>query len=343
MEDNKLFAEFPPVSTEKWEEVINKDLKGADYEKKLVWKTIEGFKVKPYYRAEDLEHIEYLNSNPNQFPFTRGKQADSNTWDIRQDIQEKDPVKANTFALDALRRGATAIGFCAKNISTEDEMAALVKDIHLPAITIHFNCAKKYIDILKLFVAVAKRNGFDTKELKGSAEAREFLALLPHRFLEENGLHAALLNSMREYATVVEEVERFLPYVDNWATCDSLSPKVFARHTAELLPLVRRWMASRHEYTCRFGIGMLMRHFLAPDTFRPDFPQWVAAIGRDEFYVKMMQAWYFATALAKQWDAAEPFMHEGRLPEWVRRKSIQKALESFRVSDLHKSHLRTLR
>lgn len=181
------------------------------------------------------------------------------------------------------------------------------------------------------------------KDLKGSAEAREFLALLPHRFLEENGLHAALLNSMREYATVVEEVERFLPYVDNWATCDSLSPKVFARHTAELLPLVRRWMASRHEYTCRFGIGMLMRHFLAPDTFRPDFPQWVAAIGRDEFYVKMMQAWYFATALAKQWDAVEPFMHEGRLPEWVRRKSIQKALESFRVSDLHKSHLRTLR
>ena len=181
------------------------------------------------------------------------------------------------------------------------------------------------------------------KELKGSAVAREFLALLPHRFLEENGLHAALLNSMREYATVVEEVERFLPYVDNWATCDSLSPKVFARHTAELLPLVRRWMASRHEYTCRFGIGMLMRHFLAPDTFRPDFPQWVAAIGRDEFYVKMMQAWYFATALAKQWDAVEPFMHEGHLPEWVRRKSIQKALESFRVSDLHKSHLRTLR
>ena len=181
------------------------------------------------------------------------------------------------------------------------------------------------------------------KELKGSAVAREFLALLPHRFLEENGLHAALLNSMREYATVVEEVERFLPYVDNWATCDSLSPKVFARHTAELLPLVRRWMASRHEYTCRFGIGMLMRHFLAPDTFRPDFPQWVAAIGRDEFYVKMMQAWYFATALAKQWDAVEPFMHEGRLPEWVRRKSIQKALESFRVSELHKSHLRTLR
>lgn len=181
------------------------------------------------------------------------------------------------------------------------------------------------------------------KELKGSAVAREFLALLPHRFLEENGLHAALLNSMREYATVVEEVERFLPYVDNWATCDSLSPKVFARHTAELLPLVRRWMASRHEYTCRFGIGMLMRHYLAPDTFRPDFPQWVAAIGRDEFYVKMMQAWYFATALAKQWDAVEPFMHEGRLPEWVRRKSIQKALESFRVSDLHKAHLRTLR
>ena len=181
------------------------------------------------------------------------------------------------------------------------------------------------------------------KELKGSAVAREFLALLPHRFLEENGLHAALLNSIREYATVVEEVERFLPYVDNWATCDSLSPKVFARHTAELLPLVRRWMASRHEYSCRFGIGMLMRHFLAPDTFRPDFPQWVAAIGRDEFYVKMMQAWYFATALAKQYEAALPYLTDMRLNPWVHNKTIQKAVESRRIKEQTKDHLRSLR
>ncbi len=180
MEDNKLFSEFPPVSTEKWEEVINKDLKGADYEKKLVWKTIEGFKVKPYYRAEDLEHIEYLNSNPNQFPFTRGKHSDNNVWDIRQDITEKDPVKANAYALDAVKRGATAIGFCAKAIETEEQMAALLKDIYLTAVTIHFNCSKDFRKTLELFVAVAQKNGFDTKEIRGSVNYDIFKYALKH-------------------------------------------------------------------------------------------------------------------------------------------------------------------
>ncbi len=180
MEDNRLFSEFPPVSTEKWEEVINKDLKGADYEKKLVWKTIEGFKVKPYYRAEDLEHIEYLNSNPNQFPFTRGKHSDNNVWDIRQDITEKDPVKANAYALDAVKRGATAIGFCAKAIETEEQMAALLKDIYLTAVTIHFNCSKDFRKTLELFVAVAQKNGFDTKEIRGSVNYDIFKYALKH-------------------------------------------------------------------------------------------------------------------------------------------------------------------
>ena len=169
MEDNRLFAEFPPVSTEKWEEVINKDLKGADYEKKLVWKTIEGFKVKPYYRAEDLSELEYLNANPAEFPYTRGKQADSNTWDIRQDITEQDPAKANAYALDALKRGATALGFCTKRIESEEQMATLLKDIHLPAITLHLNCSSDFLKTLQMVVAVAKRNGFDPKELNGTA------------------------------------------------------------------------------------------------------------------------------------------------------------------------------
>ena len=180
MEDNKLFTEFPPVSTEKWEEVINKDPKGADYEKKLVWKTIEGFKVKPYYRAEDLEHIEYLDSNPDQFPFTRGKQADSNVWDIRQDITEKDPAKANAFALDAVKRGATALGFCAKNIETEEQMSTLLKDIYLTAVTIHFNCSKDFLQTLKLFVAVARKNGFDTTQIHGSVNFDIFKHALTH-------------------------------------------------------------------------------------------------------------------------------------------------------------------
>lgn len=175
-----MFSEFPPVSTEKWEEVINKDLKGADYEKKLVWRTIEGFKVKPYYRAEDLENIEYLNSNPGQAPYTRGKQADSNVWDIRQDIKEKDPAKANAFALDAVKRGATALGFCVKAIETEEQMATLLKDIYLTAVSIHFNCSKDYLKTLQLFVAVAKKNGFDTKEIKGSVNFDIFKHALTH-------------------------------------------------------------------------------------------------------------------------------------------------------------------
>lgn len=204
MEDNKLFNEFPPVSTEKWEEVINKDLKGADYEKKLVWKTIEGFKVKPYYRAEDLDNIEYLNSNPAQFPFTRGEHADNNVWDIRQDIKEKDPAKANAFALDAVKRGATALGFCAKNIQTEEQMATLLKDIYLTAVTIHFNCcATKFIDTLRLFVAVARKNGFDTAKINGSVNFDIFSYALKHgKFWggEESDLNEAveLINYAKE-------------------------------------------------------------------------------------------------------------------------------------------------
>lgn len=181
------------------------------------------------------------------------------------------------------------------------------------------------------------------KELRGSAEAETFLAALPHRYFEENQLHAFLVAQERDYRRCIERLERFLPFVDNWATCDQLSPRVLGRHRAELLPEVRRWMASGHEYTCRFGIGMLMRYFLEPDAFSEEYLHWVAAIDREEYYVRMMQAWFFATALAKQWSAAEPYMHDGRLPEWVRRKAIQKAIESFRIPAAHKSHLRALR
>jgi 3-methyladenine DNA glycosylase AlkD len=181
------------------------------------------------------------------------------------------------------------------------------------------------------------------KELRGSAEAEAFLAALPHRYFEENQLHAFLVAQEKDYRRCIERLERFLPFVDNWATCDQLSPRVLGRHRAELLPEVRRWMASGHEYTCRFGIGMLMRYYLEDNTFSEEYLRWVAAIDREEYYVRMMQAWFFATALAKQWSAAEPYMHDGRLPDWVRRKAIQKALESFRISAAHKSHLRALR
>lgn len=176
------------------------------------------------------------------------------------------------------------------------------------------------------------------KELKNNAS--ELLCNLPHRYHEENMLHAYLLCEEKKYATLVEETERFLPYIDNWAVCDSLTPRVFMRHKAELLPLIEKWMSAEHEYTVRFGIGMLMRHFLDAD-FRPEHLQRVASIHRDEYYIRMMQAWYFATALAKQWDATLPILDA--LEGWVRSRSIQKALESYRVSDEHKTILKGLR
>ena len=176
------------------------------------------------------------------------------------------------------------------------------------------------------------------KGLKNSAS--EFLSALPHRYHEENMLHAYLLCVGSDYAIVVEQTERFLPFVDNWAVCDSLAPRAFARHKAELMPRIEKWMSAEHEYTVRFGIGTLMRHYLDAD-FRPEYLRRVAEIHRNEYYIKMMQAWYFATALAKQWDATLPMLDT--LEPWVCAKSIQKAIESFRVSPDHKDLLRTLR
>ena len=152
MEDNKLFSEFPPVSTEKWEEVIIKDLKGADYDKKLVWHTIEGFDVKPYYRAENLEGLEYLEANPGQAPYTRGKQTAGNEWEVRQDIHVRDPKEANRIALDAVERGATALGLCVKEVATVDDMATLLKGIYINAVSINFMCSQDYLQTLKLYV-----------------------------------------------------------------------------------------------------------------------------------------------------------------------------------------------
>lgn len=182
------------------------------------------------------------------------------------------------------------------------------------------------------------------RELRGTAEAAAFTSALPHCYLEENGLHAALVNLIKDYERAEAEVERLLPYVDNWATCDSLSPSVFgkAAYAGRLHDKAIVWMSSGHEYTCRFGIGILMRHFLDA-AFCPGDLDRVAGIDREEYYVKMMQAWYFATALAKQWDAAEPYMHPGRMGEWVRRKAIQKAIESYRVGNRQKALLRSLR
>ena len=138
MENNKLFNEFPPISTEQWEEVINKDLKGADYDKKLVWKTIEGFNVKPYYRSEDLANLEYLDNNPGEAPYTRGKQQGGNQWDIRQDIRTLDLAKANEIAHEAVERGATSLGLRTKTIQSADDMETLLHGIDLKKVKLNF-------------------------------------------------------------------------------------------------------------------------------------------------------------------------------------------------------------
>ena len=208
MEDNKLFSEFPPVSTEKWEEVINKDLKGADYDKKLVWHTIEGFDVKPYYRAENLEGLEYLEANPGQAPYTRGKQTAGNEWEVRQDIHVRNVKEANRIALDAVERGATSLGLCAKEVATVDDMAALLKGIYINAVSINFMCSEDYLQTLKLYVDYARREGYDTKELCGSCDFDMFRYALKHgRFHRGEEGDLAMAKELVEYAH--EELPKF--------------------------------------------------------------------------------------------------------------------------------------
>ena len=180
------------------------------------------------------------------------------------------------------------------------------------------------------------------KQLRGSSDGEAFLKALPHEFFEENNLHAFLLCETKDFERCVQAVEEFLPYVDNWATCDQLRPKAFARNKQALLPHIRSWLDSDREYTRRFGIGMLMGHFLDED-FREEYLRWVSDIHSEEYYVNMMIAWYFATALAKQYEAALPFIENRQLDPWVHNKTIQKALESFRVSDERKTYLKTLK
>jgi len=180
------------------------------------------------------------------------------------------------------------------------------------------------------------------KELVRSGETGAFLAALPHRYFEEHQLHAFILSMEKDYGTCIEGLEKFLPHIDNWATCDQLSPRVFRKHRPELLAHIRGWLGSSHEYTLRFGIGMLMEHFLG-EHFDPVYLTWVARLRSDAYYVNMMIAWYFATALAKKYEAALPYLKENRMETWVHNKAIQKALESRRVAPEKKEALRGLK
>ena len=206
MEDNKLFSEFPPVSTEKWEEVINKDLKGADYEKKLVWKTIEGFKVRPYYRAENLEGLEYLDTNPGEKPFVRGKHVADNVWEVRQDIHVKDLAEANRIALDAVQRGATSLGLCAKQVSSVADLEKLLKGIYINAVSINFMCSDDYLQLLKLYAEYAKKNGYKAEELCGSVDFDMF------RYALKNGkFHRGEEGDLQMAKELVEYAHDALP------------------------------------------------------------------------------------------------------------------------------------
>ena len=179
-------------------------------------------------------------------------------------------------------------------------------------------------------------------EFRKTEESRQFLKELPHQYYEENNLHMMLLSAERDYEICLEQVKAFLPYIDNWATCDLPLPKCYVKHKEELIFEIEQWMASGKTYTIRYGIGVLMRLYLDED-FRPEYLEWVISVRSEEYYVNMMIAWYLATALAKQWDATIPYLEEKRLSEWVHKKTIQKAIESYRITPEQKVYLRSLR
>ena len=182
------------------------------------------------------------------------------------------------------------------------------------------------------------------KALVKKDDIGDFLSDLPHEIFEENQLHAFIISEVKDYDLCLEEVNRFLPYVNNWATCDQMNPKVFGKKETreKLLSQIKLWLKSKETYEIRFGIRMLMCYFLDED-FDPKYLKMVSKIRSEEYYVNMMIAWYFATALAKQYEATLPLVEAKTLSPWVQNKTIQKAVESFRVSDERKTYLRTLK
>lgn len=180
------------------------------------------------------------------------------------------------------------------------------------------------------------------KEFAKAEEREQFLNDLPHQYYEENNLHGFLLEMEKDYGKLVDKLDAFLPHVDNWATCDMMRPKVFKKHLPELLAKVEEWLSSEQVYTVRYGIGMLLSYYL-DEEFKPEYLEMVANICSDEYYINMMIAWYFATALAKQYDVTIKYIEEQRLDIWTHNKAIQKAIESYRVTDEQKKYLRTLR
>ncbi len=172
--------------------------------------------------------------------------------------------------------------------------------------------------------------------------AEEFIKALPHKYYEENNLHGILIQEIKDFSSCISEINRFLPYINNWATCDLITPKCFKKHPAGLLNEIYRWISSEHTYTLRFGIEMLMKFYL-DEHFDEEHLKTVSEIKSDDYYVNMMIAWYFATALAKQYDFTVQYLEKSILGKWVHNKTIQKAVESYRIPDDKKEYLRKLR
>lgn len=180
------------------------------------------------------------------------------------------------------------------------------------------------------------------KEFSRTEEAAEFMKELPHPYYEENNVHAFLIEKIKDYDTCIRELDKFLPYVDNWATCDSMAPKVLKKHLPELMDKIKEWLASDQIYTVRYGIGLLMKFYL-DEAFEEKYLQMVADVQSEEYYINMMIAWYFATALAKHYEKALSYLEEQKLDVWTHNKTIQKAVESHRITPEQKAYLKTLK
>ena len=180
------------------------------------------------------------------------------------------------------------------------------------------------------------------KQFAKREDVSDFLNDLPHKYFDEDQLHAFIISEMKDYEACMAELEKFLPYVNNWATSDQMSPKVFKKNKADLLKHVNKWIKSKETYTIRYGVGMLMEHFLDED-FDLKYPEKVSKLRSDEYYVNMMIAWYFATALAKQYEAVLPYIEEKKLDVWTHNKAIQKSVESYRITPEQKEYLKSLK
>ena len=180
------------------------------------------------------------------------------------------------------------------------------------------------------------------KEIFGTEEAITFLQDLPHQYYEENLIHFFLISKIKDFEECIKKVEKFLPFINCWPVCDQATPSVFKKNHDKILPLIKKWINSNHVYTARFGIRMLMNEFLNDD-FKKEYLEWVSSKNEDDYYLKMMVAWFFATALAKQYDATIKYIENRCLNSWIHKKTIQKAIESYRVSDEHKEYLKKFR